>query len=76
MQGGVDRYTHNLVKSLRSNNLDVVVISRSDGSGDYNGVSSNNKCNSEVLLKLVKEINPNIIHIQDEFGLYGLFLNS
>jgi hypothetical protein len=35
MQGGVDRYTHNLVKSLRSNNLDVVVISSSDGSGDY-----------------------------------------
>jgi hypothetical protein len=76
MQGGVGRYTHNLVKSLRSNNLDVVVISSSNGSGDYSGISSNNKFNSEVLLKLVKEINPNIVHIQHEFGLYGRFLNS
>ena len=76
MQGGVGRYTHNLVKSLRSNDLNVIVVSSSDGSGDYSGILPNNKCNSEVLLKLVKEINPDIIHVQHEFGLYGLFLNS
>ena len=76
MQGGVGRYTHNLVKSLRSNNLDVIVVSSSDGSGDYSGISPCNKRNSEVLLKLTKKINPDIIHVQHEFGLYGLFLNS
>ncbi len=76
MQGGVGRYTHNLVKSLRSNNLDVIVVSSSDGSGDYSGISPCNKRNSEVLLKLAKKINPDIIHVQHEFGLYGLFLNS
>lgn len=73
MQGGVGRYTHNLVKSLRFNNLDVIVVSSSDGSGDYSGISSYNKCNSEILLKLVKEINPNMVHVQHEFGLYGFF---
>lgn len=56
MQGGVGRYTHNLVKSLRSNNLDVIVVSSSDGSGDYTGISPCNKRNSEVLLKLVKKL--------------------
>jgi glycosyltransferase involved in cell wall biosynthesis len=76
MQGGVGRYTYNLVKSLRSNNLDVVVVSSSDGSGDYKGISPYNKNNSELLLKLVKETDPDIVHVQHEFGLYGFFLNS
>jgi glycosyltransferase involved in cell wall biosynthesis len=76
MQGGVGRYTHNLVKSLRSNHLDVIVVSSSDGSGDYSGISPFNKRNSDVLLKLVKKINPDIIHVQHEFGLYGFFFNS
>jgi glycosyltransferase involved in cell wall biosynthesis len=76
MQGGVGRYTNNLVNSLRSNNIDLTVVSSSDGSGDYKGISPHNKNNSEILLKLVKEIKPDIIHVQDEFGLYGFFLNS
>jgi glycosyltransferase involved in cell wall biosynthesis len=76
MQGGVGRYTHNLVKSLRSNSIDILVVSSSDGSGDYKGISPHNKDNAEILLKLVKEIKPDIIHVQDEFGLYGFFLNS
>lgn len=76
MNGGVGRYTHNLVKSLSSSSIDVVVVSSTDGSGDYKGISPNNKNNSELLLKLVKEIKPNIIHVQHEFGLYGFFLNS
>ena len=50
MQGGVGRYTHNLVKSLRSNSIDVNVVSSSDGSGDYKGISPHNKDNSELLL--------------------------
>jgi hypothetical protein len=63
MQGGVGRYTHNLVKSLRSNSIDILVVSSSDGSGDYKGISPHNKDNAEILLKLVKEIKPDIIHV-------------
>jgi len=51
-------------------------VSSSDGSGDYTGILPCNKRNSEVLLKLVKKINPDIIHVQHEFGLYGFFFNS
>ena len=76
MQGGVGRYTHNLVKCLVSNNIDVIVVSSSDGSGDYRGISPYNKNNSELLLKTVKEIDPDIVHVQHEFGLYGFYLNS
>ena len=60
MPGGVGRYTYNLVKSLRSNSIDVVVVSSSDGSGDYKGISPYNKNNSELLLKLVKETDPDM----------------
>lgn len=76
MQGGVGRYTHNLVKSLRSNSVDVAVVSSSQGSGDYNGISPHKINNSGVLLNLVKEIEPDIVHVQHEFGLYGFFLDS
>jgi hypothetical protein len=55
MQGGVGRYTHNLVKCLVSNNIDVIVVSSSDGSGDYRGISPYNKNNSELLLKTVRD---------------------
>ncbi|WP_458746490.1 glycosyltransferase [Candidatus Nitrosocosmicus sp. T] len=75
MQGGVGRYTHNLVESLRTNGLDVNVVSGSEGSGDYTGISPHNKDNSKLLLKLVKDINPDIIHLQHEFGLYGFFMH-
>ena len=75
MQGGVGRYTHNLVKSLHSNGLEVIVVSGSDGSGEYKGISPNNYNNSELLLKFVKEIESDIVHIQHEFGLYGFFMN-
>jgi glycosyltransferase involved in cell wall biosynthesis len=75
MQGGVGRYTHNLVKSLRTNGLDAIVVTSIEGSGDYKGISPQNKNNSEVLLKLVSEIKPDIVHVQHEFGLYGFFMN-
>jgi glycosyltransferase involved in cell wall biosynthesis len=75
MHGGVGRYTYNLVKSLRSNNLDVKVVSDSHGSGDYHGLSPHNKQNSEVLLNLVQKCKPDIVHIQHEHGLYGFYLN-
>ena len=75
MHGGVGRFTCNLVKSLRSNNLDVKVVSDSHGSGDYYGLSPHNKQNSELLLNIIQEYNPDIVHIQHEHGLYGFYLN-
>ena len=52
MQGGVGRYTHNLVKSLHSNGLEVIVVSGSDGSGEYKGISPYNFNNSEHKLSI------------------------
>ncbi len=75
MHGGVGRYTDNLVKSLRSNSLDVKVVSDSHGSGDYHGLSPNNKQNSELLLNILQEYEPDLVHIQHEHGLYGFYLN-
>src|SRR6185503_19642277 len=75
MHGGVGRFTYNLVKSLRSNNLDVKVVSDSHVSGDYHGLSPHNKQNSELLLNIIQEYKPHIVHIQHEHGLYGFYLN-
>lgn len=77
MPGGVGRFTHNLVSSLRLNNLDVKVVSDSHGSGDFHGLSPYIKHNSEVLLKIIEEkFKPDIVHIQHEFGLYGFYTSS
>ena len=76
MLGGVGRFTYNLVKSLRSSNLDVRVVSDTHGSGDYQGLSPYNKRNSELLLNIIQEYKPDIVHIQHEHGLYGFNLSS
>ena len=76
MHGGVGRFTYNLVKSLRLNNLDVKVVSDSHGSGDYSWLITNNKQNSELLLNIIQEYKPDIVHIQYEHGLYGFNLKS
>jgi hypothetical protein len=39
MQGGIGRYTFNLVKSLQKHNVKVNVLSSSEGNGDYKGIS-------------------------------------
>jgi glycosyltransferase involved in cell wall biosynthesis len=75
MHGGVGRYTYNLVKSLRSNNLDVKVVSDSHGLGDYHGLSPDNKQNSELVLNITNNYKPDIVHVQHEHGLYGFNLN-
>ena len=72
MPGGVGRYTHNLTKELRKLGVDVLVICNDKGNGNFAGLSPNNKENSQLLFKLVSEVNPDIIHIQFEPGLYGL----
>ena len=76
MYGGVGRYCKKLVDSLRSEGMYVFVVCNEDGSGDYIGISPNNKNNSEVLLKIVNEVEPDVVHVQYEQGLYGIRLNS
>ena len=75
MKGGIGRYTSNLVKALQNSGIEVYVICNEAGKGDFSGLSPTNKQNSEVLLKIVSEINPDIVHIQFEPGMYGLSLD-
>lgn len=75
MRGGVGRFTYNLVRSLRANNLEVKVVCDVHGMGDFGGLSPSNKQNSELLLNIVRNYKPDIVHIQHEHGLYGFYLN-
>jgi len=75
MQGGVGRYCKNLVNSLRNEDLEVLVVCNELGEGDFSGISPYNTNNSEVLLRLVKEVEPDLVHVQYEQGLYGLHLD-
>jgi len=76
MQGGVGRYTYNLVKALRSFNIEVYVCSGNEGEGEYKGLYPYNTDNSDILLEVLEKIDPDIVHIQMEHGLYGLSLKS
>src|SRR5918911_1323048 len=75
MKGGIGRYTSNLVKALQNSGMEVHIVCNEAGKGDFSGLSPTNKQNSEVLLKIVNEINPDIVHIQFEPGMYGLLLD-
>jgi glycosyltransferase involved in cell wall biosynthesis len=75
MKGGIGRYTSNLVKALQNLGIEVYVVCNEAGKGDFSGLSPTNKQNSEVLLKIVSEINPDIVHVQFEPGMYGLSLD-
>jgi glycosyltransferase involved in cell wall biosynthesis len=75
MQGGVGRYSKKLVDSLRSEGAQVFVACNEDGKGDFNGISPKNQDNSKVLLKIVNEIEPDVVHVQYEQGLYGIHLD-
>ena len=76
MRGGVGRYTFNLVRQLRKKGLNVLVASNEEGDGDFFGLAPANNENYRVLLKIVDEIQPDIVHIQYEHGLYGLVLDG
>jgi len=78
MRGGVGRYTANLVQALRitGQGIEVEVVCNEDGSGEFRGISPSNERNSDVLLKIVEEAHPDIVHVQFEPGLYGLVLDS
>jgi glycosyltransferase involved in cell wall biosynthesis len=75
MQGGVGRYCKKLVDSLRNEGMQVSVVCNEDGNGDYRGISPNNQDNSKVLLEIVKEVEPDVVHVQYEHGLYGIHLD-
>ena len=75
MNGGVGRYTANLTHELNKLGLQVQVLSNENGGGDFFGLSPKNIKNYSVLLKIVNEVKPDIVHIQFEHGLYGLKLD-
>ena len=75
MHGGVGRYTFNLVRGLRKKGSKVLVACNENGDGDCFGLAPTNDDNYKVLLKIVDEIRPDIVHIQYEHGLYGLVLD-
>jgi glycosyltransferase involved in cell wall biosynthesis len=75
MQGGVGRYCKKLVDALRDQGVEVLVICNEEGAGDLKGISPSNQNNSEVLLRLVRETKPDLVHIQYEHGLYGIHLD-
>jgi len=75
MHGGVGRYTYNLVRELRKNGLIVKIICNERGNGDYFGLAPSNDKNYEMVLDTIQEFLPDIVHVQYEHGLYGLFLD-
>jgi glycosyltransferase involved in cell wall biosynthesis len=75
MPGGVGRYTSNLTNELRKAGIDVYVVCDEKGDGQYSGLSPKNPHNSDVLLKIVNDLKPDIVHVQFEPGLYGLILD-
>jgi glycosyltransferase involved in cell wall biosynthesis len=72
MLGGIGRYTANLTKELQKLGLDIYVVCDEKGNGDFPRISPNNAYNSDVLLKIVEEIKPDVVHIQFEPEMYGL----
>ena len=75
MHGGVGRYTANLVKALGRLGLDIIVACDKKGEGHYRNLSPSNDSNSEILLNIVHEIAPDVVHVQFDPGLYGLSFN-
>lgn len=73
--GGLGRYTHNLAKNLRRLRCEVYVACNEKGHGQFFGLSPKNVDNSDVLLKIVDKLHPDIVHVQYEHGSYGLKLD-
>jgi glycosyltransferase involved in cell wall biosynthesis len=72
MAGGIGRYTANLTKNIQKLGFDVYVACNEKGDGHYTGISPSNQENSSILLKIVNDLKPDIIHVQFDVGLYGL----
>jgi glycosyltransferase involved in cell wall biosynthesis len=72
MAGGIGRYTANLAKNIQKLGFDVYVACDGEGDGNYSGISPSNQENSGILLKIVNDLKPDIVHVQFDVGLYGL----
>lgn len=73
--GGLGRYTHNLAKNLMKLGCEVYVACNEKGHGQFFGLSTTNVHNSDILLKIVDKLHPDIVHVQYEHGSYGLKLD-
>jgi glycosyltransferase involved in cell wall biosynthesis len=76
INGGIGRYTYNLTKNLMKLGCEVYIACNEKGHGQFGGLSPTNVHNSDVLLKIIDKLHPDIVHIQYEHGLYGLKLDS
>ena len=76
IRGGIGRYTYNLTENLKKLGCEVHVACNEKGQGQFGGLSPTNVHNSDVLLKIVHKLDPDIVHVQYEHGLYGLKLDS
>jgi glycosyltransferase involved in cell wall biosynthesis len=76
IRGGIGRYTYNLTKNLMQLGCEVYIACNEKGHGQFGGLSPTNVQNSDVLLKIIDKLHPDIVHIQYEHGLYGLKLDS
>ena len=76
MPGGIGRYTFNLREKLVEMGFTVQVVCDKRGNGEFAGIAQHNMNKSEILLDLVERVNPDIVHIQYEPGLYGLKLDT
>lgn len=74
MPGGIGRYTRNLSNALKKLGVGVYIACNEKGAGDYFGLDATNPQNSDILMKIVDKLNPDLVHIQLEHGLYGLKL--
>lgn len=70
--GGVGRYTKNLTDGLKRSGMKISVLCNEKGKGNYTGIDPENKNNSKIILDVIDECDPDIVHIQLEHGLYGL----
>lgn len=75
ISGGVGRYTFNLVSELKKLDCEVLVLCDLKGYGDYKDISPLNKDIPNIILKVAQDVQPDVIHIQFEPGLYGLKLD-
>jgi glycosyltransferase involved in cell wall biosynthesis len=75
IRGGIGRYTYNLTKNLMKLGCEVYIACNEKGHGQFGGLSPTNVHNSDVLLKIIDKLHPDIVHIQYEHGLYGLKLD-
>ena len=76
MSGGVGRYTKNLSDALERLGVRVYIACNERGNGDYFGLDAFNPHNSDVLMNIVDELGPDLVHVQLEHGLYGLKLGT